>query len=440
MKKIITLVIIMMTLCITTIAQNFDYKYVLDIPDYHGYDYCQGIDGIIITKDTTCTYVSWGVFDYYGQTILEGNFYQITITPEMGEFVGVTYDGCGIGKSFWFNFLSSDPIPEPWAENCRWKDKGETIMLTAYAPNTTSQWSTGQTGPDIYVTNPGLYGVHMFNQCSEVWDSIWVLDKEELQTVSVDPYTDHIMISWEVNPYLATYLQSIQLYRDGYFIATVPYTDGEYTDEAVYGSVTSRTYTCKSVSTEGYVSPFGSQKPSMHMVYLVDMFNNIVMEVNDVSDSYPIVQYYISLWEDGNITHIDSVAVREGKIIDKNTRFTFTRDGIIRYTAPEWYFSQGGFLIVEADMGERKRDRIKLLSNRGSETVGLTETKKTNFEIYPNPAIGRVTIEGTGSLSITNTLGQTVLTKEIDGQTTIELPQGLYFVKLGGITRKIVVE
>ena len=60
--------------------------------------------------------------------------------------------------------------------------------------------------------------------------------------------------------------------------------------------------------------------------------------------------------------------------------------------------------------------------------------------VYPNPAQGRFTVEGTGKLMISNMFGQTILNKEIDGKTTIELPQGLYFVKLGGETRKIVVE
>ena len=75
------------------------------------------------------------------------------------------------------------------------------------------------------------------------------------------------------------------------------------------------------------------------------------------------------------------------------------------------------------------------------DTNGLDEDEReTSFSVYPNPAQGRFTVEGTGKLMISNMLGQTILNKEIDGKTTIELPQGLYFVKLGGETRKIVVE
>ena len=70
----------------------------------------------------------------------------------------------------------------------------------------------------------------------------------------------------------------------------------------------------------------------------------------------------------------------------------------------------------------------------------IIENQRATFKIYPNPAKGHVTIEGAGTLTITNAHGQIVLTKEIKGKEKVELPQGLYFVKMGGETQKIVVE
>lgn len=70
----------------------------------------------------------------------------------------------------------------------------------------------------------------------------------------------------------------------------------------------------------------------------------------------------------------------------------------------------------------------------------VAENQRTSFKIYPNPAKGNVTIEGTGLLIVTNALGQTMMTKEINGKAKMELPQGMYFVKLGNETRKVVVE
>ena len=70
----------------------------------------------------------------------------------------------------------------------------------------------------------------------------------------------------------------------------------------------------------------------------------------------------------------------------------------------------------------------------------IVEMKMEEFLVYPNPAKGYITIEGTGTVTVINALGQTVLTKEIDGKAKVELPQGLYFVTMGSETRKIVVE
>ena len=70
----------------------------------------------------------------------------------------------------------------------------------------------------------------------------------------------------------------------------------------------------------------------------------------------------------------------------------------------------------------------------------LCENHRSTFKVYPNPSNGHVTIEGFGTLTVMNTLGQTILTKEIKGKEKLELSQGIYLVKMGGETRKIVVE
>ena len=72
--------------------------------------------------------------------------------------------------------------------------------------------------------------------------------------------------------------------------------------------------------------------------------------------------------------------------------------------------------------------------------TSLPEMEETMIQVYPNPATDYFTIEGTGTMTVMNTIGQTILTQEIDGKATVELPQGLYFVKLGGATRKVMME
>jgi hypothetical protein len=52
------------------------------------------------------------------------------------------------------------------------------------------------------------------------------------------------------------------------------------------------------------------------------------------------------------------------------------------------------------------------------------------LKVYPNPATGTAIVEGVGRLVIVNVLGQQVLTCHVDGQTTLALPAGLYFIRL----------
>ncbi len=70
----------------------------------------------------------------------------------------------------------------------------------------------------------------------------------------------------------------------------------------------------------------------------------------------------------------------------------------------------------------------------------LGENLRSAFTVYPNPSKGGIIIEGSGTLTITDVLSQILLTKEISGKTKMELPKGMYFVKLGNETRKLVVE
>ncbi len=74
------------------------------------------------------------------------------------------------------------------------------------------------------------------------------------------------------------------------------------------------------------------------------------------------------------------------------------------------------------------------------EDDGMGESNITAFEVWPNPAQGRFTVEGKGKMTITNALGQTLLNHEIDGKESIALPQGLYFVKIGNTTQKVIIE
>ena len=60
--------------------------------------------------------------------------------------------------------------------------------------------------------------------------------------------------------------------------------------------------------------------------------------------------------------------------------------------------------------------------------------------IYPNPSNGIVTIEGNGIVTITNTLGQEIIRKEIVEKETVTLDNGVYFIKINDIIRKVIIQ
>ena len=76
------------------------------------------------------------------------------------------------------------------------------------------------------------------------------------------------------------------------------------------------------------------------------------------------------------------------------------------------------------------------------EPTGLEEHSIAN--IYPNPAQGPVTIEGTGQVTVSNAIGQTVLTQWMDGKETFSLPKGFYLIRMekdGKVSvEKLIVE
>ena len=467
MKKIISIVIFVMTLCMSNFVSTSAYAqnnhWYLSITDYeagHVFQECAiAYDSITISKDPDCNDgIHWVVC--YVPEYTTTNYYTESITipfNETYEYVMVVYWGCDISEKEWtFYPLSFENVPEPWTEDIEWIASGETLELYAQYSNTLNYlWPDGSTNCWYDVTGPEMSGkvwVRMYNDCGSLSDTINVYYNSDIAMSTVDPQTDHIIVTWEVDPLLAGYLESLTIIRDGYQIATVPYIQGQYIDEAVSGSVTSRTYRCKAIAKDGSVCDFNSApKPSIHMVYTVGYFGTVEMQFNDVSSNYEdLFQYYISQWSNGEITHVDSIMpgrLRDGESLKTALGYVTMRDGVINYSAPESYFSDG-YLIVEADLnGSKNRDVAgKFLSNRSENTVGIHEVEGVEtFNIYPNPSNGVFNIQTDREMTITiySLMGQVVaIGRTQDGVfSTDRLSPGVYFVKSSeGHIEKVVVE
>ncbi len=90
-------------------------------------------------------------------------------------------------------------------------------------------------------------------------------------------------------------------------------------------------------------------------------------------------------------------------------------------------------------------DSIITTITRYHYTSGLEDIANENtISIYPNPAQDKVTIEGKGEIVITNSLGQIV--KEIKDNNVYrtlnikDFERGVYYIKVGNTTQKLVVE
>jgi hypothetical protein len=82
-------------------------------------------------------------------------------------------------------------------------------------------------------------------------------------------------------------------------------------------------------------------------------------------------------------------------------------------------------------------------------TDGIAELEN-GIKVYPNPTHGILFVETrfiasqTNAYRITNTMGQTLMTGQITGETqqidVTNLPQGMYFIAIDGVTQKFVVK
>ena len=101
------------------------------------------------------------------------------------------------------------------------------------------------------------------------------------------------------------------------------------------------------------------------------------------------------------------------------------------------YDAEGGVLYTSGEL----EDGVFLSYENNCVFDATEETVSDEMvRVYPNPTNGMITIEGTGHLTVLNTLGQAIKELELDGQTTMELPRGMFFVRINGVTRKVVVE
>ena len=293
MKKIITIVIFVMTLCASTLvgtthAQTLNLN-ITQIEEGSNISYCEILyDSISFSKDPDCNNpgVHWRVtyrpdfttFDYYTDniTIPFNNTY---------ESAQIRYWGCDIqGKWFKIYPLSFENVPEPWTtEDTRWLNQGETLELEVnYSPTLNYLWPNGSTDWHYVIADPEMSGkvwVRMYNDCGELSDTINVYYGEGVYRATVDLETHLNKVTWTTTPKQTEYISEVKVYRDGMLVGTVPYEQGYFLDN-IGSDNAARNYHLVSVTPNGEESPASAPKGTIHTTYYLDVNDNLNMTWN----------------------------------------------------------------------------------------------------------------------------------------------------------------
>lgn len=406
-------------------AQNYEVFHIEDLINGYEYNYCaDDVDGIIIHKAQNCPTgaVSWIVTGDNGVPV---SYWTDSIVVGNSDYsYGVDYSGCSFVTGAVFNFHRSSDNINPFSEPYIWKHLGESTSITINVSGWLDiLWSTGETGSTIEVTEPGTCSVTLSDVCGSETYSIQVRDNVEIELATCDLVTNLNMVTWQTTPAQAQYIDHVIVKRDGQQVGTANYSEGSFLDN-IGSDLAQRTYTLTAVATDGTECPIVSYpKETIHMAYLTGVNNTI--EVNwNTPTGYDLLGYNICEWtpngKDGDLRVIDFVGA-----------------SVTSYTCQASQFTSG-YVIIQGV--EASKPESRLLSNRSSETVDVGEYGMEGFKVYPNPASGAFTVEGMGYLTVLNLLGQEILAQEVEGKTTLELPKGIYLMRLGSANRKIVVE
>lgn len=430
MKRIILMLIVLIS---TTFAQAQNYA-ILHVEEVSAtppnvFNYCDNeYSGVVIYAQEGCYYNEW-IVDY---TNHYQNLESIVIEASEEE-IYVHYSGCGLNRIMTISFLPSS-IDNPFSEPLVWKRQGESIILNTNLDGYNFLWSNGSNENQIEVSEPGIYSVTISDGiCLNQPFSVEVRDNVEIYRSGVDPATNKNRVLWQTTPTQAEYISNVKVERDGMVVGTVPYTDGQFLDN-IGSENAARIYRITGIASDGTECPLPSyQFGTFNTIISPDIANPSLMNFTwedpfiEEGSPYSIVAYRIGRFNEatGEFIAIDQVSAQVH---------------IAKYNMDLFDGDYGLVAAVFNDVKNRDYEELAFSNRSDSGIVGINEQNGETFEIYPNPAKDRFTVEGTGTMTVTNTLGQTVLTQEIDEKATVELPQGMYFVKLGGATRKVVVE
>ena len=445
MKKVILLMVLFCNIIIANAQSNDTVIYIANQPGIDTYgvvSICPNqYNQVVVNGLDGCSNHIWEFCDGYTQND------HITFNATPGGLCDITYWGCdGFAWSFSLAFPNQYlHLPTP-STQIVWKHQGSPLLLQAVGNDSINEygyrylWFTGETGPIIEITEPGTYSCEISDvvPCASVTRTFIVKDNVEVYRATVDLETKLNKVTWQVTPEQAEYISEVRVERDGMGVGSAPYEQGYFMDN-IGSENAARNYRLTGITTDGTDCPIPSyQKGTLHVDYSPNASNpnklNMAWTPPFIEEGASIAVTYFQICKydpaTGEVTVVDQIGAN-------NTIGSYDVD----------LFDEG-YAVVAAMFNEGKEYEELAFSNLTDFLVGIEEnegpstpsTGSGTLTVYPNPAKDCFTVEGWGMMHLTNVLGQEIMAKEIDGKEIIALPQGLYFVKLNGATRKIVVE
>jgi len=437
MKRVFLLAMILLNI-VTVNAQNYLQMYIDDIEPDQNFEFClQDYDSIVIV-DTTYNFAYYDHWLVYSP-ITGIDFCEfgpvLTLIPgddDTNSAFVVSYQYYQSFGADWFKFqiwFKAFSAPDPWLPEYEWKHGGEMITLTApQSPNNLYhweyEWSTGENQREIEVVDPGIYWTQLYNDCGEAFDSVEVRNGVDISLASTDLETNLNQISWLVDDAQSHYLTQVNVYRNGQPVGSVPYAEGRFLDNIGSGAMQWQ-YHVVGVTSDGEECSVPSYwKRPIHLDHLQGQSNHVLQWTSyEAENDASVIAYRIYDWVDGELRFVEEVG-----------------DFVNTYNYNPEDITSEAIVAAVLSSGELS------YSNRVPTHLGVGENGKTDLSIYPNPSDGLIILSGLlpGEYFITNIMGQTVLTGSLNAETqqidVSNLPGGMYFITVGNMTKKFVVE
>ena len=446
MKKITLLVMILVGNVALNFAQNDTVLYMTNHP--FDVEVCLNQFSGATIYGPECQDYLWTVRYNSGyEQHPEGN--PINITGVFDDFYSIHYNGCGFSWGFNLHFIDDRYVPNSFTQEI-WKHQNETITLEAVGADST-YWYTylwphsNENTRTVDITNDSIYTVQIHDLCGTATRTFIVRDNVEIYRSGVDPMTNKNMVRWNATPEQADYISSVKIERDGMVVGTIPYLDGEFLDN-IGSENAARVYKITAIETDGNECPLPS--------YQFGTFNTIISP--DIAN--PSLMNFT--WEDPYIEEgspYSVVAYRIGRFNENTGEFIAIDQlsanvHIAKYNMDLFEGDYGIVAAVFNDAKNRAYEELAFSNRSDNEIVGVGEMENGNFRVYPNPANGILFVEtrhatslpGGTEYRIVNPLGQTIMQGEITSEKqqidVRSLMRGVYYITVGGETRKFVVE